>query len=1253
MSEAMWNKLGLNENLEWIEEEKQTKCRRIKLPSGFIFENDTDYFRFGRIKNQEDLHHLIQILSFPDIFKSYKTIAQVIQIWCPQFIQHLNIFQRKFEHQLQSKIWDAINANKWSIYTPNWSIIQLNGYFDWPLWVDIGLYKRTGLRLSLNEYRDWLKNQLNTQQISIGLNLKKGFKINNWIVDILSKNYRTLQECSFEDWVGKPPTEKTYPSVGTEYIPFSDPKKTPSGYVEPLLNQAFQVARPIQSAENIQKSLSEWLKVSVNHLPDILSYDQMDAIYLATQKLMENKSFLLADETGYGKGRTLASLAKIALNKNYNVLFITEKKALFSDFYRDCSVVFSSVPLPIVIHNTAKIIQENNINILKSENKRLPENKDTWVWTTYSQFNRSNPEKLKKIISWMKLKPTWILLDEAQNAAGDSNTSEFLQKIQKYASGVVFSSATFVKNEQQLKAYKRLFHGTEDDWKRLESAFLSNSDILRSSISLEWAEQGVFLRREHPPIENPEAIWIKVNSEIQEQNHVFSNWWKLMWKCSKIWNLALQNQEGPWNRLGGHLNRSLREFSLLQKEKYLVEFIQKSIENHQKPVVVADWTLSSHVHRFIKNNEKLWKENTEEDDENIKINKTGLILQEEPLWKKSWMSIVDEIFPNDDIKKMDKSHQNEIQQIKTAIFQQLSKFPDWSISPFDSIKSQLKNISFNEISGRTWNLTSSLVNEEIQWKIEGIPPVNRSVLVNEFNQGDKQAIFITRAGNSGISLHAGQKFKNQEQRTLVEWDISPDPSVRIQFWGRVRRKDQVNEPVRSSLFIDTPFERRRQNRDQIKQSKLTSHSGKRSVYPDDNIIGFEGNFVSKEWIYLHPSAHALLMSGPHDVEKILSRSIILSEWDRESLLAQLQNGVSLLRNYTTQNMNWEEPSRIMKTKWWWGTNKKALYWQKRVWPSVPTATASEVFDVLSSHSHGQSETACNVITLWKDIWTKWWENESYQKIPQRVNLIKYWFEHISLFERGSAVQANDPLTKHPTKGIVLGWKGPDTLNPYFWNPSQIEIIIWLASMDKPISTSLSGWLSKEIGGLVPLSEKPSPSWFSGEHYSRYAMALVGSPWSISAWGARNAPTGHLVKLYDDYHQSTWGWTMPSVWGWGDMLNSPRELANVQHALSFMKFFPQDMLLWKWTKNQCIFCYSQQGKLFITGTASNLDCLTFPVLRRSSHIKWDEHQKNWTIQTEWKNVIWLFNYWISIGASPFVLAKYADWHQKTFAQFFKN
>ena len=75
--------------------------------------------------------------------------------------------------------------------------------------------------------------------------------------------------------------------------------------------------------------------------------------------------------------------------------------------------------------------------------------------TNYSQINLKQHKKTKKDAMVEFCKDNLIILDECHNATGDSATRKFLLSLTDVSKNIVYSSATFMKDESQLDLYEK------------------------------------------------------------------------------------------------------------------------------------------------------------------------------------------------------------------------------------------------------------------------------------------------------------------------------------------------------------------------------------------------------------------------------------------------------------------------------------------------------------------------------------------------------------------------------------------------------------------------------------------------------------------------------------------------------------------------------------------------------------------------------------------------------------------------------
>lgn len=401
--------------------------------------------------------------------------------------------------------------------------------------------------------------------------------------------------------------------------------------------------------------VSKKLNLEKENLGDSLSAEQVDILPLVLDKFNNNEGFLLADETGFGKGRALASVAISALKDKNLVLFVSEKTNLFSDFFRDLTDVdpeFTKTISPVILYGGSSRlhIYDNDNNLIASsytkkyfdlmlKSKKIPDDKTLFIMTTYSQLNKpykynkkefiqepiekdkniteeqkNNKEKKYKIVKTVNEKMDWLLsvlenhksiiiLDESHTAAGDSNINDNIEMCLKLCNGVMYSSATYVKTEKNLSAYQKAIPLPKWCFNIIDRALQTEEFALRELLTNLMAKNGNFIRREHKTIIPPTPILIPLNKEISDSITLFGNIWKkIATLCVKTEALKKKNYgNGIWDKVGAILSRTIKEFFLLARIDYLIEEIENKINQNEKVVVFFEKTLESSLKLVLLN----------------------------------------------------------------------------------------------------------------------------------------------------------------------------------------------------------------------------------------------------------------------------------------------------------------------------------------------------------------------------------------------------------------------------------------------------------------------------------------------------------------------------------------------------------------------------------------------------------------------------------------------------------------------------
>lgn len=952
--------------------------------------------------------------------------------------------------------------------------------------------------------------------------------------------------------------------------------------------------------KDIDKWVAKGLNIDKETLKERLSAEQVDAVALGKKSIAENAGLIIADETGFGKGRILASLALTGLNENKTVVMFTENKQLFSDFYRDLMAVNGNETIiPTLLHKTASIINTDGEMVTKSltpknftanmERKKWNKGELKLIISTYSQINKQeDKDKLKKI-QWLLSRmgdSSILLLDEAHNAAGDSNVSNNLKKLIKKSNGVIFSSATYAKTENNLSIYEKALPLEDSAYSMLKKSLSNDKGDLREALTTAMALEGRFIRREHPPIPPPQPLWLELTLEKENALRKFSIMWQKIFEASECWEVAQGGKSVvAWSKLGSALSRSIREFNILLKMDDLVNQIEDIVKNkNEKAVIVLETTFEAALNELINNDidteisgEEENFNNKEENQEKSKAKKEiKTLLNFEPFWRSRWKILLDKVAPQEEIIETKEGliAKDKYQQALKS----MDDLPDWTVSPLDTIKEKLilKNIDSGELSGRGL----SLKNIEGSWYSLPRETLERIELVRSFNNGLLDVIFVTKAGCSGISLHAGKFFKDQKIRNLIEWDIAVNPANRVQFWGRVRRKDQVIEPNFFCLALNTLVEKRTLAREDKKREKLAAHVGMKQDSLDLSWLTVEGEQIVAEWaIERKEIAKRIGVARPVNddpigrVDRALIRSIILPEEEQSSLLSRLERGLNLL-----QDVAWFEKkdpvdrlSRVIRKEWFWGDyrvtednpngingslNMPRINIVERLFsPKEKTdinLLKQEFVDIKKDPSFEEYQGSY-VLKHWLEVWKK--ESQVYPDFLSCIARNISWLKkNMPLMKTGKSIRVSRPGTGERSFGVILKVDAPldkseNLQGASYWALSQVGLKVWLAGDERSIIIPFSRlFLDKDF---MVYDKAANMNWFVTDPIPEVSVTIEGNQVISAAW-AKKWNIGRPMLIKDADKGLKWVWALPRNWNWHIMNKIPRDLIDAEHAIEFLR-----------------------------------------------------------------------------------------------------
>lgn len=603
-----------------------------------------------------------------------------------------------------------------------------------------------------------------------------------------------------------------------------------------------------ETVAQVDQFVSEAMLWSLQELESNLSPEQIDATALSISRLSSGHGMIEGDQTGIGKGRVLAAAVRHALLANRPVVFFTEKVGLFTDFWRDLVDIGALSGLehrvnPLVVNSSGgniysqegELLHKFDASRLKSEMENGLAEDTGIVFITYSQI--SSGASAKRFEFCMDIARNGLLiLDEAHNAAGvNSIINGRMMALTTQARAVFYSSATFAKRAENLNLYHRAFppNISPDD---LSEVLEVGGEAALEALSLNLARDGAFIRREHnfsnlamtvsaAPSPARTEYYRKMVDEfaavLELMGYMTGDVQKVV--AARNAELAealasLPETDRKGRRLmaqstnfGSRLYTISRQFYLALKTQQVIDDTIESIEQRgQKPVIAVEQTMEAAIRAAIRDSLGVGDSDDDLDDDeggaNIQSGAEAISLEND--FREAIRLLVDRIGYYIEYDSYGQPRRVDITSdaylsLRKKVLDRIAAMPGGlPLSPLDTFREALeaKGYSLGEISGRTIGIANGKV---VQFQKGDVHRIARG-----FNGGELDVVLLSRSGNSGISLHASERFKDQRQRKLIEWQVNADVSIRVQTLGRVNRYGQVVSPEILSVSSWLPGENR-------------------------------------------------------------------------------------------------------------------------------------------------------------------------------------------------------------------------------------------------------------------------------------------------------------------------------------------------------------------------------------------------------------------------------------------------------------
>ena len=692
----------------------------------------------------------------------------------------------------------------------------------------------------------------------------------------------------------------------------------------------------------IDDYVAQKLQYRSDELGGFFSPEQVDALGLAISKMDAGRAFTNSDFTGFGKGRFCAAMLRYAKLEGKVPVFLTLKPELFTDIFRDLKDIDSDhlFTKPFIFNEAVSVMRFGSasdvLHPATSSSARkaaldsgvLPEGTDL-VLATYSQFQR-RPEINRKagFMAEIARQGTTFVVDEAHVAAGESNISTSIGAALSETDGVVFASATPFKGVANFHIYGRMFPKSVD-LASLPDTLKAGGEALMEAISSNMARDGVFIRRELDlsklefAAREPSGDRTLFNREVSDKvAQILSRMSYLSGDVSKEVNALnkdfkkqleeIPDKERQGMRMqatsmnfGSRLYNINRQFLLSLVVEEAADAAVEALQQGRKPVIAVENTGESLLREVIARRAGIAElldemeqikgytgeektaaqERFEAIKQQVDAQMASVKLEKPPQFRDLLEVMLDRIGV---IKVMERygqyaTHQPSSEQYKEeeeAIRELIRELPDMPLSALDVINQRLREHGYEptEVSGRTMSLHKEL--DAGRWVPEEHKKANAVANVAGYQNGTYDCITITRAGSTGISLHATNRFADSDirQREFIVAQKAANIAEFLQWMGRVNRRDQVCHPIMRTLETGLPAESRLTMMHNAKLRRLsantTSNRDNANIEGEDlDLLNDLGDQIALEWLVENPSvARDLDIDLPSDEDSLDRRS---------------------------------------------------------------------------------------------------------------------------------------------------------------------------------------------------------------------------------------------------------------------------------------------------------------------------------------------------------------------------------------------
>ena len=700
---------------------------------------------------------------------------------------------------------------------------------------------------------------------------------------------------------------------------------------------------------SVDDFVSDKLDMKPGQLEQYFSAEQVDALGLAIDNIERGAGFIIGDQTGIGKGRVNAGIIRYAIVQGRTPIFVTEKDLLYGDMYRDLMDIGldemlgrdprilmtdanKTVPLSEDSSKTLKTgtAATHNALLAKIAADRSLGDFDM-LFTTYSQMQTVKGEATQRQALLSALAPNAVVMfDESHNAGGAGandfipkkagaalNRAEFARKIIAESAGAFYSSATFAKRPDVMDLYSKTdMAKAVPSIERLAPAIAQGGVPMQQAVSAMLAEAGQYLRRERSfegIVYDAPLVDVDVESydQFSQALHAVNLLSKEVEKAAKVLDKDLKadakmiSRDGATGSAGASstnfgsiMHNLINQMLLAIKAPISADRAIARLKAGEKPVIALANTMESFLSEFA-------EENDIGVGDAISLNFKDLLRR---YLERSRILTIRRPFMGKGEKAEKKYLSDEqlgpagLAAYKSALqIIEKSNIDELPISPIDAIIAKIEGAGYKvgEITGRSLRIDYGAAVPTLRMRDkDATTTTGKRAAIRRFNGGQIDAIILNRSGSTGLSLHAGEKFKDQRKRHMILAQAEGNIDTHMQMLGRVSRTGQVVLPSYEQLVANIPAEKRpaavlAKKMASLNASTTAARGGALTADSTPDFMNEVGDRIVAELMNENPSLHKRLGSPVGEdaegaMRKVTGRIPLLRVKEQEALYALIE-----------------------------------------------------------------------------------------------------------------------------------------------------------------------------------------------------------------------------------------------------------------------------------------------------------------------------------------------------------------------------